>query len=65
MKAVLWKLRMWLAWHLLGKPTTMQAEAQRIYDGIWPKHEFYNTKNIQLIRYGLMRYSEKNEGKQA
>ena len=56
---------MWLAWHLLGKPTTMQAEAQRIYDGIWPKHEFYNTKNIQLIRYGLMRYSEKNEGKQA
>jgi len=52
------KLAIWL---LGGIPKSIDEEVESLYQDIWPKHDFYNEANKQLIRSTLLSYNAATE----
>jgi hypothetical protein len=51
------RLRFKLAWFLIGtiERQTVEAQAQELYEEIWPKHDHYKEQTLHSIRVALIR----------
>ncbi len=54
---MIWKIRTALARWLLGGSfrSTVEIEAHKLYDEVWPKHEDYKEQTLKSYRIALLR----------
>lgn len=49
------RLKVWLAWKLLGEPEEVNREVEYTWAEIWPKHEEYEAKNKLVLKEAFLR----------